>query len=158
MFREMRRINQKLSLEECIETLKNEPRGILSMFGEDGYPYGIPMNYIYDEVENKLFFHCAKVGHKIDALKENNKVSFCVYDKGFIKDGEWALNIKSVVIFGKIQFVNDPKIVEERVREVGLKFYPTREEVEQIIKRTIERVQVLELSIDHISGKIVKES
>ena len=69
MFREMRRFKQVLSQEECIEVLKNEPRGVLSLIGEDGYPYGIPMDHWYCEEDGKLYFHCAKEGHKLDAVK-----------------------------------------------------------------------------------------
>ena len=93
MFREMRRYKQELSKEECIEILKNEPRGVLSMLEDDGYPYGIPMTHWYDEATGNIYFHGAKIGHKIDAINRCDKVSFCVYDKGYRKEGEWALNI-----------------------------------------------------------------
>ena len=68
MFREMRRIKQALSQDECTEVLKNEPRGVLSLIGENGYPYGIPMDHWYCEEDGKLYFHCAKEGHKLGAL------------------------------------------------------------------------------------------
>ena len=66
MFRKMRRFKQQITDEECRKILAEEGRGVLSLFGEDGYPYGIPMNYFYDEDENKIYFHCAKEGHKIE--------------------------------------------------------------------------------------------
>ena len=95
MFREMRRFKQALSPEECIEVLKNEPRGVLSLIGDDGYPYGIPMDHWYCEEDGKLYFHCAREGHKLDALKACSKASYCVYDQGYRKEGEWALNIRN---------------------------------------------------------------
>ncbi|MBR2054590.1 MAG: pyridoxamine 5'-phosphate oxidase family protein, partial [Clostridia bacterium] len=75
MFREMMRKKQALSLEECKEILKTETRGVLSVMGENGYPYGMPMNHFYNETDGCLYFHCGKKGHRLDALKENNKVS-----------------------------------------------------------------------------------
>ena len=95
MFRKMRRFKQQISEEECIRILKEQPRGVLSMIGDDGYPYGIPLDHWYSG--NKLYFHGAKVGHKMDAITAFDKVSYCVMDEGFRRDGEWALNIKSVV-------------------------------------------------------------
>ena len=79
MFRKMRRFKQELSKEECIEILKSEPRGVLSMIGDDGYPYGIPMTHWYCEEDGKIYFHGAKEGHKLDAIRKCDKVSFCVY-------------------------------------------------------------------------------
>ena len=83
MFRKMRRANQALSREECISILKKELRGVLSVLGEDDYPYGIPMNHYYCEEDGKLYFHSGMKGHKIDAIKRNDKTSFCVYDQEY---------------------------------------------------------------------------
>ena len=94
VFRKMRRIKQQISREECIRILKEEPRGVLSMLGDDGYPYGIPLNHWYCEEDGKIYFHGAKTGHKIDAITNYDKVSFCVYNEGYRNEGEWALNIK----------------------------------------------------------------
>lgn len=158
MFRKMRRFNQQLTDEECIAILKSEPRGVLAVKGEDGYPYALPIDYYYDDENGKIYFHCAKEGHKIDALRADNRVSFCVYDKGFKKEGDWALNIKSVIIFGKINFAEDMDETIKRVRRLALKYYPTPEAVEEEIEKAGRRVQILELEIDHITGKLVNES
>ena len=85
MFRKMRRFKQQISDEECIEVLKNAPRGVLSMIGDEGYPYGIPIDHWYCEEDGRLYFHGAKEGHKIDSLMKNDKVSFVVMDEGFRK-------------------------------------------------------------------------
>lgn len=156
MFRGMRRFKQQISNEDCIRLLKTEPRGVLSVFGEDGYPYGIPMNFVYHE--GRLYFHCAAEGHKIDAIKNNNRVSFCVLDKGYRREGEWALNINSVVIFGTISFVVDKDRKIETLRLLGNKYDPSPEHVEREIEKYIDRVCMLELQIDHMTGKLVKES
>lgn len=157
MFRTMRRFKQQISTEACEKILREEPRGVLSMYGEDGYPYGIPVNFIYDG--GKLYFHCAKEGHKIDALKKDSRVSFCVYDKGYLKEGKFGLNISSVVIFGHISFVEDREIVIRVTRALGLKYLP-EDRVEKEVKKYAEtgRLQILELTIDHMTGKLVNES
>lgn len=156
MFREMRRFKQALPQEECIEILKTEPRGVLAVHGEDGYPYALPMNHIY--IDGKLYFHCAKEGHKLEALSKNPKVSFCVMDQGFRKEGDWALNIRSVIVFGKITKVEEKDKILHIVRQLGLKHYPTPESVEIEIEKSLDRVQLLELTIDHLTGKLVNES
>jgi hypothetical protein len=103
----MRRFKQQIPNEKCIEILQSEKRGILSLIGDDGYPYGIPLSHYYNEKDGKLYFHGAKEGHKIDAIKNCNTASFCVMDQGFKKEGEWALNINSVIAFGKIELISD---------------------------------------------------
>lgn len=158
MFREMRRAKQQLGKDECVEILLKEWRGVLSIYGEDGYPYGLPMNFYYDKESEKLYFHSGMKGHKIDALMRDNRVSFCVYDKGFRKEGDWALNIKSVIIFGKIKFVEDEILREQIMRKFSLKFDPDPQNVEDTIKRMLRVTKVMELSIDHITGKLVNES
>lgn len=156
MFRKMRRFKQEISEQECIDTLKEQPRGVLAVHGEDGYPYAFPMDYIY--MNEKLYFHCAKEGHKLDAIAADNRVSFCVMDEGFRKDGDWALNIRSIVIFGRVKRIDDADETLKVVRQLGLKYYPTAESVEEEIRKAIARVQILELSIEHMTGKLVNES
>ena len=107
----MQRKKQKLSEEECIRLLKTELRGVLCVLGDDDYPYGVPINHCYCETDGKIYFHGGRTGHKIDALKRHQKASFCVYDKGFRKDGEWALNIRSVIVFGRIEFIEDQDVM-----------------------------------------------
>lgn len=157
MFRPMRRFKQELSKEECLELIKNQRRGVLAVHGDQGYPYAIPLNYYFDESEQKIYFHGAKEGHKIDALKRDNKVSFCVYGGDYKKEGDWAFMVKSVVVFGKIRLVESEEETARRVKELGLKYYPSEKEVDEVIARTLPRIQMLELSPDHISGKLVHE-
>ena len=155
MFRKMRRYKQELTEQECIEVLKQEPRGVMAVHGEDGYPYAFPLDYIY--MDGRLYFHGAKTGHKLDAIAADNRVSFCVMDEGFRKDGDWALNIKSVIIFGRVKKIEDRDETISIVRQLGLKYYPTPESVEEEISRSGARVQMLELSMDHMTGKLVHE-
>lgn len=158
MFREMRRIGQQISEEQCREILINEPRGVLSLIGDDGYPYGVPLTHWYCEEDGHIYFHGAGVGHKIDAIKACDKASFCVMDKGYRKDGEWPMNINSVIVFGHI------RIVEEADHKAGIctamckKFTDDQQYLEKEFKNAFARVTCLELIPEHMTGKLVKES
>ena len=158
MFRKMRRFKQQISDEECRKILENEPRGVLSMLGDDGYPYGIPLSHWYCRESNRLYFHSAVEGHKIDAIKSCDKVSFCVYDQGYRKEGEWALNIKSVIVFGRIRFVEDEDLKREICTQLCRKFTDDEEYLQKELKSALPRVQCLELVIEHMTGKLVNES
>ncbi len=158
MFRKMRRINQQVTEEECIRILKEQPRGVLSVIGDDGYPYGIPMDHFYDEKDGKIYFHGAKSGHKIDAIKKCDKVSYCVYDEGFRKEGEWALNITSVVIFGRIELVEDEKKAWDICANLCRKFTDDEAYLKKEMENSFSRVQCLCLTILHMTGKLVNES
>lgn len=158
MFRKMRRYKQELTPEECIAVLKEEPRGVLSVIGEDGYPYGIPMNHWYNEKDGKLYFHGAREGHKLDAIRRCAKVSFCVYDKGYRKDGEWALNIRSVVVFGEMRLVEEPEKKVEICTSLCRKFTDDAAYIENELARSGAAVLCLELTPEHITGKLVNES
>ena len=160
MFRTMRRFKQQISEEECIRILQEEKRGILSMHGEDGYPYGIPMNHWYNPENGKLYFHCAKTGHKLDAIRKNDKVSYCVYDQGFRKDGDWALNIRSVVVFCRARIVDDAEDDLRRRIAVGLcrKFTDDEAFLQKELANALPRAAFLELTPEHMTGKLVNES
>lgn len=158
MFRKMRRFKQQISEEECREILKQEPRGVLSLIGDDGYPYGIPMDHWYSEEDGKLYFHGAKEGHKIDSIQKCDKASYCVYDEGFRKEGEWALNIKSVVVFGRIRPILDMEKSMKICRELCGKFTEDQEYIEHEVKHAGPRVLCLEFTPEHMTGKLVNES
>ena len=158
MFREMRRFKQQITEEECIRILTEQPRGVLSMIGDGGYPYGIPLDHWYSEKDKKLYFHCAKVGHKIDAIAACDKVSYCVMDEGFRKEGEWALNINSVVVFGRMRTVEDEEKKREICTNITRKFTDDEAYLEKEMKSAFPRVNCLELTIEHMTGKLVNEA
>lgn len=158
MFRKMRRFKQELSQEQCVEILKKEPRGVLSLLGDDGYPYGLPITHWYDEEAGKIYFHGAKSGHKIDAIKNCDKASFCVYDEGYRKEGEWALNINSVIVFGRIRIVEDPEKVKKICVRLCEKFTDDKEYMEHELLHSGPAVLCLELTPEHMTGKLVNES
>jgi nitroimidazol reductase NimA-like FMN-containing flavoprotein (pyridoxamine 5'-phosphate oxidase superfamily) len=158
MFRKMRRFKQQVSDEICRKILREEWRGVLAVHGEDGYPYALPIDFYYDEEKNKIYFHCAKEGHKLDAIRADNRVSFCVYDKGFRKDGEWALNIRSVIVFGHIEFVEDREEIYRLTGELSRKFTADVEYIKKEIERSGPGTLMFALVPEHITGKIVNES
>ena len=158
MFREMLRKKQQLTQEACIEILKKEPRGVLSVLGDDGYPYGMPMNHYYCEEDGKIYFHSGKNGHRVDALKHCDKASFCVYDGGFRREGEWALNISSVIVFGRIELIEDQEKIYKIARLLSYKFTNDEEYIEREIQKSGPGTMMFALVPEHMTGKLVKES
>lgn len=157
MFREMNRPRQRLSESECVEVLAREKRGVLSVNGDDGYPYGVPMNHLYDGETGRLYFHSGRHGHKIDALRRCDKASFCVFDQGFVKPGDWALNIKCVIVFGRLKIVEDHERALDISRRLSYKFTSDERYIEAEIARSGPAVLVFELIPEHMSGKLVNE-
>lgn len=90
MFRPMRRANREIPEEAAKHLLKQSRRGVLAVNGDDGYPFAIPVNYFYNQEQDKIYFHGAKSGHKVDALKKNDKVCFTVYGNEHFEPGDWA--------------------------------------------------------------------
>ena len=156
MFRDLTRKKQKLSTVECKEILNQEVRGVLAVNGDDGYPYALPINFYYDEESNRIYFHSGKVGYKLDAIAKSDKVSFCVYDKGYHKDGHWSLNIRSVIIFGRIRTVDDWS--DELMVNFCKRFTGDMEYIYSEIEKFKSNTAVLCLEIEHMTGKLVNES
>ncbi|MBQ7242453.1 MAG: pyridoxamine 5'-phosphate oxidase family protein [Firmicutes bacterium] len=158
MFRKMLRFKQQITNDECIEILKTELRGVLSVLGDDDYPYGLPINHFYCEADGKLYFHSGKIGHKIDAVKRHDKASFCVYDKGFRKEGDWALQIKSVIVFGRIEIIEDREKIYEISRQLSYKFTKDEEYIKKEIENSGPATFMFALKPEHITGKLVNEA
>lgn len=158
MFRELVRKNKAISMEDCIHVLKTQKRGVLSVNGDNGYPYGMPMNHWYNEEDGKLYFHCGNIGHRLDALKHDSKVSFCTYDEGYSEPGQWALNIKSVIVFGTIEIVNDIDKIVDITTKLSYKFTQDHEYIKAEIEQHAHRTLLLVLTPEHICGKLVNES
>ena len=158
MFREMRRADQALSREDCIRLLTEETRGVLSLLGDEGYPYGVPLNHYYDPEDGCLYFHGGFTGHRVDAFRRCGKASFCTFDRGVSREGEWAKRVKSVVVFGRLKAVEDRAEVLRVSRLLSLKF--TRDE--EYIRRELEQygpaTLLLRLKPEHMTGKSVLEA
>ena len=158
MFRELVRKNKQMSTEDCVEVLKKETRGVLSVLGDGDYPYGTPMNHWYNEEDGCVYFHCGKLGHRLDALKKHDKVSFCVYDQGYRREGEWAFNVKSVIIFGKIEIIDDLDQVIDITTKLSYKFTQDEEYIRKEIRVGAANTLLLKLVPDHMCGKLVNEA
>ena len=158
MFRKMLRQKQQLTDEECFEILRTQKRGVLSLLGDSGYPYGVPMNHYYCPEDGKIYFHSGRRGHKVDAAAACSKASFCVYDEGFRREGEWALNIKSVIVFGRIEAVQDRALIYDIARRLSLKFTDDMDYIENEILVSGPGTLMLALTPEHMTGKLVNEA
>lgn len=158
MFRELVRKHLRLPDEQVAQVLRTQKRGVLSVQGDDGYPYGMPMNFWYNEENGCIYFHSGKHGHKVDAIARDNKVSFCVYDEGYQKDGHWALYVSSVVVFGRMHVVEDFDRAMDICRQLSLKYTSDTDYIEAEIESFGKATLCYELRPEHVTGKLVKES
>lgn len=153
MFREMRRKKQILAEDEAIKILEKGKSGILALLGDEDYPYAVPISYVYHD--SKLYFHGAKNGHKIDAIKKYEKVSFCVVDQDQIIPEEYTTYFRSVIAFGKIRIMEDEKEMREAIIELAKKYHPTGtiKELEGAIDKDWKPLCMMEFVIEHMTGK-----
>ena len=153
MFREMRRKKQLLSNSDSISILKKCTSGVLAVSGDDDYPYTVPLSYVYDD--NKIFFHAAKSGYKLDAIKNNNKVSFCVIEKDDIKPEEYTTYYRSVIVFGRAFIIEDDNIKRGAIEKLALKYYPDdiKENRDKAINNEYNALCIIELDIEYMTGK-----
>ena len=158
MFRKMRRGPQALSHEEMIDLLKTETRGVMSVQGDNGYPYGFPINHYYDEETNKIYIHGATFGHRVSAVKKDPKVSYCVFGGEYQKEGDWAKYVKSVIIFGKAELIEDHYEIVRISRLLCDKFPCPPEYVEHEIEKDAPRTLVIAINIEDMNGKLVHEA
>ncbi len=157
MFREMRRKKQILSNKEIIELLEKGTSGVLALLGDNEYPYAVPISYVYDN--SKIYFHGAKVGHKIDAIRKCSKASFCVIAQDEISPEKYTTYFKSVIAFGKIRILEDENKIREAIEKLSIKYHPTDsiENRNQEIAREWKALCMMELSVEHMTGKEAKE-
>ena len=156
MFRNLRRFKQAISVEECKSILSSQKRAVLSVNGDDGYPYALPINFYFDKEDNKIYFHSALSGHKVDSIGKSDKVCFTVLGDEE-KSDDWSYFVKSVIVFGRAKVVSDLSVKLDKARKFGLKYYPDKSELNAEIERDFDRMQMFEISIEHISGKRVHE-
>ena len=153
MFREMRRKKQLLSNKENIELLEKGTSGVLALLGDNEYPYAVPVSYVYDN--SRIYFHGAKAGHKIDAIRKCSKASFCVIARDEIFPEKYTTIFKSVIVFGKIRILEDENEMREAVERLAVKYHPTDsiENRNQEITREWKALCMMELSVEHMTGK-----
>lgn len=153
MFRGMRRKRQLLSEKDSIAVLEKGTSGVLSLLGDNGYPYSVPISYVY--ADNKIFFHSAKDGHKIDAIRACEKASFCVIDQDKVVPEEYTTYFRSVIVFGKIRILSDENQLHGAIEKLAVKYHPTDGAANRnkAISKELDRLYMLELAIEHMTGK-----
>lgn len=153
MFREMRRKNQMLSNEESVALFKKGTSGTLALLGDDGYPYAVPMSYAY--MDGKLYFHSALCGHKVDAINAYDKASFCVIIKDDVVPQKYTTYFRSVIAFGKIRILDEDAQVRRALIALAKKYHPmgTMARHDAEIAGGVKRLCVMEMTVEHLSGK-----
>jgi len=154
MFREMRRIRQQLPPAECEAILFRGSSGVLAVSGDDGYPYAVPLSYVYDG--GKIYFHCAKQGHKLDAVARCDKVSFCVTDRDDVVPEEYTTHFRSVIVFGRARVLEDEEEKLSAFAKLAEKYSPGEALAAgraEELARQYPRVNILALTPEHLTGK-----
>ena len=155
MFREMRRNKQALTAEEIAEILKRNTSGVLAVNGDGGYPYAVPLSYVY--LDSKLYFHCAGTGHKLDSILRDDKVSFCVIDQDQVVGEEYTTYFRSVIAFGRARVLEGAEKLRPLV-ELCEKYYPGHlEQTRQKAEHALKNVSIVEVTIEHMTGKTAME-
>ena len=157
MFRPIRRKKNEISREAAEELLRSARRGVLAVCGDDGYPYAVPINYLYDSERQTIVFHGSRVGHKADAIQNCGKVCFTVFGSETVKDEPWAPYLQSVVVFGRCRPVEDRDAALALVKRFAMKYYPDEALAGEEIARSGKAVQMYVIEIEHLSGKEVQE-
>ncbi len=153
MFREMRRSRQQLTAEESAAVLERGTSGVLAVAGDDGYPYAVPLSYVY--ADGKLYFHCARSGHKLDAVRRHEKASFCVIDRDEILPEAYTTGFRSVIALGRVRELEDETETRAAIERRALRYAPEDdpEGRRAAIDRDYDRMCMLELTVEHMTGK-----
>ena len=157
MFRSIRKKKNELDIKAAEELLLHSRRGVLAVNGDEGYPYAIPVNYLYDRENQKIYFHGARAGHKVDALRICDKVCFTVYGNETIKDEAWAPYMQSTVLFGRCRLLEPGDETMALLKKFAMKYYPNEQMVDEEIAQAGKAVQLFRIEIEHLSGKEVQE-
>ncbi len=153
MFRKMRRFKQQLGREQCERILGEATFGVLALSGDDGYPYAVPLSFVYDG--DKLIFHCAVSGHKLDAVRHDPRASFCVVSRDDILPERFTTCYESVVVFGRVEVLTDADEIRLAAQKLAARYSPDEsdESVEREISSALGRFCILVLHIEHMTGK-----
>lgn len=151
-FRPMRRNRQQLSREECERILGRCTSGVLALTGDGGYPYAVPLSYVY--AGGAIIFHSAVQGHKVDAIRRDGRCSFCVIEQDEIRPAEFTTYFRSVIAFGRIRILEEADEKVQALRLLGRRYSPDDEPgLQHEIDKSLDHVLLLRLDIDHLSGK-----
>jgi nitroimidazol reductase NimA-like FMN-containing flavoprotein (pyridoxamine 5'-phosphate oxidase superfamily) len=145
----MRRLDMKMSDEDINRLLLRGREGVISTINDNGYPYAIAVNYVH--LNNKIYFHCARQGQKLDNIKRDEKVSFLIYDSVEVLGEKLNTLYQSVVIYGRARVLNAS---EEVLKALVDKYADISEEkLGRMIEKEINQTAMIEIEIDYISGK-----
>ena len=153
MAREMKRIRQLMSEEDNIKVLDRNTNGVLSLAGDEGYPYPVPLSYAY--ADGKIYFHGRPEGYKVDAVKQSEKAAFCVVDTDEVDGPAYSTCYRSVIAYGKPRIVTDAEEKFHALQVIGRKYNPagTEEYLKNFIEKELDMVGVIALDIDFMTGK-----
>lgn len=155
-FRPMRRKRQELAQEESITILQKATSGTLALLGDNGYPYAVPISYVYHE--GKLYFHSAVEGHKVDAIRQCDKASFCVIEQDEVHPEKYTTFFRSVIAFGKIHIIEDEAEKLQMARMLGNRYNPSQDEaLQKELENGLARMLMIRFDIEHLTGKEAKE-
>ena len=153
----MRRNRQSLSEDMIRDILFKGSSGVLALSGDDDYPYAVPISYVFDG--DRIFFHCARSGHKIDAIRRNPKASFCVIGQDHVVPEEYTSHYRSVIVFGTIRIIENEGEMMDAIMKIARKYAPddTPENRIRAIEKEWKALSMLEMKIEHMTGKEAKE-
>ena len=157
MFRPMRRKKREIDQDAAREILAQGRIGVLAVNGDDGYPYAVPVNYLFDGEAGKIYFHGARAGHKYESIQSCDKVCFTVYGPENVKEETWAPFVRSAVVFGRCRAVALGPEALENLKRLAMKYYPEEALADREIAKDGRAVQMYEIEIEHLSGKEVQE-
>ena len=147
----MRRKRQLLPTEESVSILEKMTSGTLALHGDDGYPYAVPVSYVY--ADGKIYFHTAVKGHKVDAIQTNGKVSFCVVEQDDVKPAEFTTYFRSVIAFGKARILEDGNEKLSALRLLADKYSHGEAGMEAEIAKGFNHLLMVEITVEHLTGK-----
>ncbi len=148
----MRRFKQELNQNEIEQILQLNTSGVLALIDNNGYPYSVPLSYVY--TNGKIYFHSAKVGHKINAIKNCKKATFCIIDKDDVKPEKYTTFYKSVIAFGNAEIVTNIKETLFAIKELGEKYYPNHtNELQKELEKSKMAFLIIKFDIEHMTGK-----
>jgi nitroimidazol reductase NimA-like FMN-containing flavoprotein (pyridoxamine 5'-phosphate oxidase superfamily) len=151
MFKEMRRKDRKIDNEQAIKLLENGEYGVFSTVGENGYAYGVPLNYVYHR--GNIYFHCAAEGSKLDNITHNNKVSFCVVANTEPVPDKFSYRYESVIVFGQAVEVYDKEKEDILVAFIKKYFGKFNEKEKEYLEKNGIKAKVIKINIEHLTGK-----
>ncbi len=156
MFRKMRRSKQELPADEALRLLEAGSSGVLALLGDEGWPYAVPLSYAY--AAGKLYFHCARAGHKLDAVRSEPRASFCVVAQDLVVPEKYTTHYRSVIAFGRVRILEDGDEKRRGIELLAERFAPddSAGHRRRVVDSEWDNFCVLEFDIEHITGKEAK--